>query len=269
MSIIYTPPGVGQIPVIEDQLAALDDGLDALAETVGGQAVDIDSLKAVAGVGAIYQPGTVSGVNRFDTFLGAVSALRTYGGGTLVIDDRFGSATTEIGALDLTGIKLVGLSYATPVLTVVEGTTFTSDYSQFDASNVAIQWSGASSPFVLAGGASLGVTLEDYASITTTAAATGPFFDVGSGCTLYIDVGYQCLLGKDPAGNALVDMASAPGTSCTINMLTGSTLQQNTLTGGGDGDYLVVDRTAGLTANGGNATISHTQTGTTNVVYQP
>lgn len=259
----------GQVSTLTAGLISLDDGLAALTDTVGGQGVDIDSLKAVAGVGAIYQPGTVPGVNRFDTILGAISALRPFGGGDVVIDTRFGAATTEIGDLDITGIRFVGLDFNTPVLTIVEGTTFTSDYSQFNASNVAIQWTGASSPFALTAGASLGVTLEDYASITTTAAATGPFFDVGSGCTLYVDVGYQCTIGKDPAGNALVDMASAPGTSCTINMLTGSILQQDTLTGGGDGDYLVVDRTAGLTANGGAATISHTQTGTTNVVYQP
>jgi len=261
--IQYTPPSqASAIAVLAAAVTSLHNDVIALQSDVS------DLTKAACGR-AFYAPNATPSRNVFATFEEAAAALAPFGGGDLVIDTRGGAASTAGVFVDVTGIRFVGLNYNTDVLTVVEGTAFGSDYNQFSVSNVAIEWAGESSPFALSGGASLGVTLEDYASIRSTAAATGPFFDVGSGCTLYADVGYQCALGKDPAGNALVDMAAAPGTSCTINMLVGSTLDQDTLTGGGDGAYLIVDRTAGLTTGGGNATISHTQTGTTNPQFVP
>lgn len=252
-----------------DQIAVLSDDVDALTETVIQQGVDVAALQGVAAVGAIYRPGATPGLNVFSTLLGAISALRVFGGGRCIIDDGGDSsaAVTEPDALNIDGIQFVGVSYQTPVLNVVEGTTFTAPLtSQLNISNVSFVWAGATAPFSVTSG-NLGVTLDDYASITATPDATGPFFAADTGGNLYVDVGLQCTLATNSGGAALINLG-ASGTA-EIQLGFNATLSSDTITGGGDQALLVTNRTAGLTAGGGLANVSQTQTGTTNPVFAP
>lgn len=269
MSILYTPPGIGQIPTIEDQITALADDLDALTELVTQQSAQVVELQGVAGVGAIYRPGATPGGNVFDTFLGALSTLRTFGGGNLIIDDGGDSsaATTDIGTLNLDGITIVGISYSTPTLNVVEGTVFTAPTTmQWNVKNVFVKWAGATAPWSITSG-NLGVSLDDYAQIIADAAATGPFIAANTGGNVYIDLGYQCAITTNTGGHAAIDLRTSG--ACEIQCGVKSVLSADAITGGGDEALLVTNLTAGLTAGGGDASISHTQTGTTNPQFVP
>lgn len=142
---------------------------DANASVIQQQ---VQVLQASAGGFTIYREGGVTSGNAYATLAGAVAACPL--GGRVYVDASLGSPTTQAVAYDLDARPLVGLVGLPPVLTVVEGTTFTAaTFFTLIFEGLTLEWGGAS-PVVTVGGG-LDVELRDFAVIRTTVASSGAF----------------------------------------------------------------------------------------------
>lgn len=240
----------------------------ALTTSVSTLQSQVAALQANAGSVTIYRPGGVASGNVYTTLLAAVNAA-SRPGGVVLIDRSLGAAVAaaveyNVDGLVIEGIPIAGVVGAglSPTLTIPAGATFVAaTYRSVAFRSVKLAFTG-SAPLLSVGASGLLVTMEQYATIDTTG-ATGVFFDSQNG-DLFIDVGYGCGLAGS-SGHEAINLGA--GGSCELffreTNWVATSLTSNTIKGGGAGAYTITDCTTGLTALGGAATISHTQTADT------
>lgn len=244
---------------------------DANASVIETQ---VKALQASAGGFTIYREGGVASGNVYATLLAAVDACPL--GGRVYVDGSLGNPTTQAVTYDVDAKPIVGLGAFPPILTVVDGTTFTAaTYFEMVFEGITVQWVGGHAAIVV--GFGLGLELRDYAVVTSTNASSSAFILNKTG-DLYVTVGYACGI-NGSSGHQIIDLGLISDSSaCEVNVKATlpstdeffvAALSANSVTGGPSGALTVTDTSAGLTVGGGLATISHTQTGTTAPTFRP
>ena len=211
----------------------------------------------------IAQAGINPDGNRYASVAAAAAAAKASGPGTELL--IIGDITAEATAIDITGIyRIRGIGALPPTLILPAGASLVNTYNETRISSVKISWRGTTACMAFT---SVGaVYLEDFAEITTTTAATAGFIESQSGGDVGIFLGCRTKI----QGSASHQVVKISGTGA-LEVFAGPacTIADNTITGGGAGAATIIDETAGLTAGGGAASISHSQTGLNTPTFVP
>lgn len=225
------------------------------ATSVATLAAEVATLQATANGIVYFDPGGSNTGNTRTTIAAAVGAARGAGPGNRVI--MLAAGSTVAGALDVSGVTISGYGASQPMLTIVEGTTLTSTDGAVRFDNVVVQWSGTTPP--VEASESLGfaaVVLTTNAQIQSSG-STGVFAHAAASLYLLLTIGNGCQI-DGSSDHALFGIATG-GAFMFCDFYPASVLGSNTLTGGDDASIFVTDY--------GAQALSHTQTGTTGIVY--
>lgn len=196
-----------------------------------------------------------SGGNEYPTFAAAAKAATDASPGSLLL--QRGDATAR-GAIDLTGVSVVGLGTITPTLTIADGCTLVDDLNDFSFENVSIVFGGATPVISVPVAATL--TLERYASISMANTATAGFVEADGG--ILVDMNFANGIAGS-SGHQAIKLGAAAYAQIRVGNF--GSIASNTITGGSDGGIEITD----LSKSGGGAaaSISTSQTGTINPVF--